>query len=827
VTLVVGFDRAPLHTWCGGVRSSSTSHLVVTLVVGLGASLFLHAFLTSSLSGTRLNLYPRALERPTPIRHLTPVLPDDELVSLSVLDTGVWAFKSPSAHKDLLSTWPSNMWFEQPHDTTVIPSAYLTNLQPAREGDFIQYAHVGQNPGFRRYQYPWAEPVRYMDTAAVEEVDLRSSLEAFSPARGAFGASTLSRSQDGGPPPPSTPTRSSDNASADSAMPQDSPSVLVAKPPGIYQEKVISYSRLGVSGFDFEHYNHTRFSGLENTLANSYVNAGLQMLFFLPPLRRALQSHLCEREFCFSCELGFLFKMLEHSCGSVCQASNLLRVLGHIPLAKELDLVALVRESFADQRMGIALIERFVTFMLRQLQSERNADEPDIISQLIGCQITLHTTCRTCGNRDRHESRTVGCVGLSYPRDTSTQLAFGALLHSALAQSWSGPRPDSSEWCHRCGNKQPSAVRVAPNAFPPYIFVSSNLGSHGAGERKMWRSAASTGDAKRGLSSTAIPLSSPGGGGASGEDERNGFTSGMPEAGNASAASWIPAKVKLTVDPDTGALQVEELAGMGDAPNTSPQSAIYKLTALLCHIHDPRKFPGPGHSVLEQRVDAEHVEDRSQRSWYLFNDFQVVKTSVREALSFDGVYKNAVMLVLTRVDDDGISAVGSALSKMPSPSRISSAAFFAPPLTRAAQPRTYSLRTEDDLPHPGELLPIDAEFVSLAPEVNKTLQNGSSVLVRPMHLALARVSVLREVAFLCFCVLCLFCSSLVSFVLDTQCKRDAGWAVFCVCSVPALLSLVFDTQCYASVVCVCSVPALLSLVFDTQCKCDAGWARAG
>ena len=86
--------------------------------------------------------------------------------------------------------------------------------------------------------------------------------------------------------------------------------------------------------FDFAHYNRTRllgaffifafrmgnytddvtfylFTGFTNDLANCYVNPVLQMLHFVPELRaKVLMGHTCAREFCLTCELGFLSHML-------------------------------------------------------------------------------------------------------------------------------------------------------------------------------------------------------------------------------------------------------------------------------------------------------------------------------------------------------------------------------------------------------------------------------------------------------------------------------------------------------------------------------------
>ena len=65
-------------------------------------------------------------------------------------------------------------------------------------------------------------------------------------------------------------------------------------------------------GLDFRTYNTTVYAGLENTAENSYCNAFLQMLFFVPELRRAVLGHLTTGtpDVCVADELGFLFHMM-------------------------------------------------------------------------------------------------------------------------------------------------------------------------------------------------------------------------------------------------------------------------------------------------------------------------------------------------------------------------------------------------------------------------------------------------------------------------------------------------------------------------------------
>ena len=78
-------------------------------------------------------------------------------------------------------------------------------------------------------------------------------------------------------------------------------------------------------------YNKTKYSGLENTLPNSYLNSLLQLFNYIPALRRSCQNHLCEEEHCLCCELGLLYKNIENSEGKISEARNFLRSLYYIP----------------------------------------------------------------------------------------------------------------------------------------------------------------------------------------------------------------------------------------------------------------------------------------------------------------------------------------------------------------------------------------------------------------------------------------------------------------------------------------------------------------
>ncbi|CAG8702572.1 16980_t:CDS:10, partial [Dentiscutata erythropus] len=464
--------------------------------------------------------------------------------------------------------------------------------------------------------------------------------------------------------------------------------------PKYYKRVEIKYSRFGIDDFDFEFYNKTRYAGLETHITNSYCNSLLQVLFFTPALCLITKSHIgssCSKENCLCCELGFLFRMLEDAVGRNCQASNFLKAFSTIPQALALDLF---EPDKPDEKFPYSvLIQNFNRFILEQLHQECNSDNNprllkslpldktslSMIQQLLGMQMISVNKCQ-CGT-ETERNITSFVVDLNYSSKNSKDKHTTSRSFVDVLRSSIRRETQPKAWCDNCQQYTPMIAKKIPKSLPPVMTVNCGFG-------------------------TSVPL-----------DYWRSLDRNKP---------WVQKRIYMRLEQDD--LIVKELASdaVVDTSYTGNfNSANYEIMAIIAQIRIDKETPHlPG----------------SKGPWYLFNDFLVRNVTEQEVFNFQGLWKTPVVLYYSRIDINDLIDI-SVL-----PSEIDKSILFKDisiSKHRLTNKKTAHLLTPEELPQPGTLVAIDAEFVVLNQEETEIRSDGTKSVIRPSRLSLARVSVLR------------------------------------------------------------------------------------
>ncbi|KAJ6488514.1 ubiquitin carboxyl-terminal hydrolase-domain-containing protein [Mycena vitilis] len=466
--------------------------------------------------------------------------------------------------------------------------------------------------------------------------------------------------------------------------------------PRIYRKVEIEYSKFGVEDFDFGFYNKTDYSGLETHILNSYTNALVQVMHFNPSIRRLAKSHIttsCPREHCLLCELGFVVRMLEDANGTNCQSSNFCKTVG--VLAQSSNAIELIDYGREPTEVDYALmIQSFHRFLLDHLSSEGNTfpHNPQILKSPSPNQSALLPVAAPVTQLLGIDAKNlITCMNCKVVREKENMTHVIDLTY---------PRPIVSD--------------------PLPLELTSIL--RNALLRQMSHKATcqtckhfSNFSSRRSIASRDLP---------------------PILAINASVYSpeslsyWLDSKNHRFLKP-----RIElhgQVEGLDD-----PEVAVYALRSLVVQIVNKEK-----NSHLVAIIKVPEAEGRSDLGspWFLFNDFAVQNIPEAEALSFPGTWKIPAIIHFERVDrqnafdfsglpsgvDPGILSHDTSISLNRDPNRIK-----------------HECLSFEELPKPGTLVAIDAEFVSMQQEETEFRSDGSKQVLRPARLSLARVSVLR------------------------------------------------------------------------------------
>ncbi|KZS98990.1 cysteine proteinase [Sistotremastrum niveocremeum HHB9708] len=473
-----------------------------------------------------------------------------------------------------------------------------------------------------------------------------------------------------------------------------------ASVPRNYRKVEIEYSKFGVEDFDFGFYNKTSHSGLETHILNSYTNAIVQALHYTIPIRTLAKSHTatnCQRENCLLCELGFVTRMLEDASGTNCQTSNFCKTISAIPQAAAMGLVDYGRETVDTDYAS--MIQMFNRFILEQISVEGNSfphNPPTMqeslrtplaapITQLLGIDAKSIIICGSCGARREKESMT-HVIDLIYPRKTAGREVFEPMDLAQLLRNSLIRDTTYKATCQTC--KQLTTFRSRRNVtckeLPPILSI--NASAYNEDNLKFW------------------------------QDGKN--------------HSFLKPKVTIELG---GEIEASDLDGRPRPLET----VTYEIRAVVVQVHNRES---PPHLVAIVKIPERERDPQLASPWFIFNDFVVKNIPEEEALSFPANWKTPAVVYLEREDIHNIIDLQHFSNKM-DPTILSQDTSISP--NRDPSAIKHEVLRFDELPRPGTLVSIDAEFVQMQQEETEFRSDGTKKIVRPSRLSLARVSVLR------------------------------------------------------------------------------------
>eukprot|EP01132_Coremiostelium_polycephalum_P009743 gene9743-11964_t len=545
------------------------------------------------------------------------------------------------------------------------------------------------------------------------------------------------------------------------------------RPPKSYRWAPLRISKIGEEPETWEN-NKTIFSGIENQLSNSYSNSCIQTLYFIPYIKSTLLNHLCTKNYCLSCELGFLFNMMDKSKGKNVDTSNFVRVLKQIPQATALGICISTESPSVEPPLPLPqLVSNLNRFLLEQLHKEIssissqstntsgiNSPGETIIDKLFGSTLISSNKCVNCGFQYEKQSKQYQ-YDLVYPNspqelgpDGST---FSNILKNTLCKVIKSPA-----WCEKCQGFFSTVQKKTVTSLPNILCINANCLKKEHEEYWKYESTNIITGAKTFIStppspavhlnnlstinspsslqsSTSLSTSSP---------SFNNNTSSQSSTVNNNEITWLPLKIRIKTDPQNNQFSIIEYPNNPEkskqvfnpkelTEEVNENGQLYELTTCISHIRDQvKRLPKPGHLVTQIKVSDFYLPESK---WFTFNDFKITECSPINVTHFDSNWKTASILYYSKV-------VPQQDNKMTIPKVVS-------PVTKdvylqnsiiSSKVLSFVPATADTIPQKDDLVAIDAEFVSTGPEETEVSSDGKRVIIQPGIFSLARVSMVRS-----------------------------------------------------------------------------------
>lgn len=497
-------------------------------------------------------------------------------------------------------------------------------------------------------------------------------------------------------------------------------SLIGNRVPSCYTKLEIHYSKFGVDDFDFEYYNQSNglCAGLENHLDNSYANSLLQAYRYIPIFYNTVTHGLlkewlpnssetiinqsCPQGSSILNELGYLFDMMHNAGSKNVSIANFSLILSESQVAQMHKLINRDDGKSLDGKELQNLIITFNKFLVESVVNDYASQFRVNIQDLTAMHYELEFS-RTSGEfLDRQYGNQATLDLVTPPNNVLNK------VNMLVNQNRFGNSPHLSKKNHTLLTYLEYSLNqfrvLPPSAKTPYtVEVKQSILRLGP------------------VLLINIQFS----------DQEFSIIK--------SCKKWLVPEFYTTTGNNKK---------MGFKPvitQLNQQAEKYELQAYVCEIsHGAASAPGSHNLISYVKVRSPAL---SKDQWFLFNDFLVMPIPEEEVFNISPSWKRPIVLIFHNVEDPRNQRFSyfeeANFSKL---SGLNDSILYRDHFAcgiREGFKKEYELLTQQEAPKCGSLVAIDAEFVSLRPEIVEVSYTGVRNLIRPTALSLARISALR------------------------------------------------------------------------------------